>query len=121
MTKHIDNLFFNRTFVVFILLVVWIIGALSLRFFYHQQVAGYQNPINEQISQRVSMLSVLQAELIDKEFSFVGANLKQLAAMSMEAPEQVATYAERLTNLNPTIWQLYITDNEGVVTFSTSP
>tara|TARA_R110000787_G_scaffold6947_2_gene24122 strand:+ start:7112 stop:8425 length:1314 start_codon:yes stop_codon:yes gene_type:complete len=100
---------------------VWFIGAMSLRYFYHQQISGYQNPINEQISQRVSMLSVLQAELIDKEFSFVGANLKQLGAMSIEAPEQMADYAERLKNLNPTIWQLYIANSEGKVTFSSKP
>lgn len=121
MTKHIGQLFFNRTLVVFMLLAVWFIGAMSLRYFYHQQVSGYQNPVNEQISQRVSMLSVLQAELIDKEFSFVGLNLKQLGAMSIEAPDQVAAYAERLKNLNPTIWQLYIADSEGEVTFSTKP
>lgn len=99
--------------------MVWFIGAMSLHFFYQQQVSGYQNPLNEQISQRVSMLSVLQTELIDKEFSFVGANLLQLAAMSIDAPEQVATYAEKLKKLNPTIWQIYIADNDGNITFST--
>jgi diguanylate cyclase (GGDEF)-like protein len=104
---------------VFVLLVVWFIGAMSLRFFYHQQVSGYQNPLNEQISQRVSMLSVLQAELIDKEFSYVGANLLQLGAMSIDAPQQVATYAEKLKQLNHTIWQIYIADDEGNITFST--
>jgi diguanylate cyclase (GGDEF)-like protein len=121
MTKHINQLFFNRTLVVFMLLSVWFIGAMSLRYFYHQQVSGYKNPINEQINQRVGMLSVLQAELIDKEFSFVGANLRQLGAMSIEAPQQVAAYAERLKNLNPTIWQLYVADSKGVITFSTNP
>lgn len=86
MTNYINQILLNRTLVVFILLMVWFIGAMSLRFFYQQQVSGYQNPLNEQISQRVSMLSVLQAELIDKEFSFVGANLLQMAGMSIDAP-----------------------------------
>lgn len=119
MTNYINQILLNRTLVVFVLLMVWFIGAMSLRFFYQQQVSGYQNPLNEQISQRVSMLSVLQAELIDKEFSFVGANLLQLAAMSIDAPEQVATYAEKLKKLNPTIWQIYVADDDGNITFST--
>ena len=119
MTNYINQILLNRTLVVFILLMVWFIGAMSLRFFYQQQVSGYQNPLNEQISQRVSMLSVLQAELIDKEFSFVGANLLQMAGMSIDAPEQVATYAEKLKQLNPTIWQIYVADDEGNITFST--
>lgn len=119
MTNYINQILLNRTLVVFTLLMVWFIGAMSLRFFYQQQVSGYQNPLNEQISQRVSMLSVLQAELIDKEFSFVGANLLQLAGMSIDAPEQVAAYAKKLKKLNPTIWQIYVADDKGNITFST--
>ncbi|WP_417551310.1 diguanylate cyclase domain-containing protein [Methylophaga sp.] len=119
MTNYINQILLNRTLVVFILLLVWFIGAMSLRFFYQQQVSGYQKPLNEQISQRVSMLSVLQAELIDKEFSFVGANLLQLAGMSIDAPEQVAEYAKKLKALNHTIWQIYIADDEGNITFAT--
>lgn len=98
--------------------MVWLIGALSLRFVYQQQISEHQNTLSEQISQRVGMLSMLQAELIDKEFSFVGANLKQLVAMSTEAPELIASYVMTLKKLNPTIWQVYIADRQGFITFS---
>lgn len=119
MSKHVEKWFFNRTFIVFVMVCLWFIGALSLRFFYHQQVSGYQSSIHSQISQRVSMSSALQAELIDKEFSFLAANLKQLGSLSVESPEQVSAFAMRLKNLNPSIWHITIADSKGEVTFST--
>ncbi|ODN67621.1 putative diguanylate cyclase YegE [Methylophaga muralis] len=119
MSKHVEKWFFNRTFIVFVMVCLWFIGALSLRFFYHQQVSGYQSSIHSQISQRVSMSSALQAELIDKEFSFLAANLKQLGSLSVESPKQVSAFAMRLKNLNPSIWHITIADSKGEVTFST--
>ncbi|AUZ84512.1 diguanylate cyclase [Methylophaga nitratireducenticrescens] len=119
MTTRFSNLRFNRTLVLFVLLLIWVLCALSLRFFYLQQISGYQNSINDQISQRVSMSSVMQAELIDKELSSLAANLKQIGVLSVHSPEQVASFAESLKKLNPTIWHLYLADSKGNITFST--
>jgi len=119
MSKNVEKWFFNRTSIVFVMVCLWFVGALSLHFFYHQQLSGYQNSIHSQISQRVSMSSVLQAELIDKEFSFLAANLKQLGSLAVYSPEQVSAFAMRLKNLNPSIWHITLADSKGEVTFST--
>lgn len=119
MSKQAEKWFFNRTFIVFIMVVVWFLGALSLHFFYHQQLSGYQQSIYSQISQRVRMSSVLQAELIDKEFSFLAANLKQLGSLTVDSPGQVSAFALRLKSLNSSIWHITIADGKGEVTFST--
>ena len=119
MKNHISNLFLNRAWVLFVLITVWLIGVFGLYFFYHQQSASYQNTMYGQINQRVSMSSVLQAELIDKEFSFLATNLKQLGLLATDFPEQLPTFATQLKMLNPGIWHIYIADEKGNIVFTT--
>lgn len=119
MPAQIRKPLFSRLSALLSLILMWLIFVTTLILFYHKQVTSHQHTINDQIEQRVNSLSLVQADLIDKVFSHMASNLRQLALLNIKAPAEIPDFVTILTTFDPAIWHVYLTNAQGDITFST--